>query len=245
MAPANAKLRAVEAQISDTLSHIGALNEQVAQAEAKLKRLREHEAAILDTTADHRRVLSAVRHLPEDILREICIACVVDDVPELSKDGIPLPYVLGQISSGIRRVVLATPIIWAHLEVPYYHFSSDIKHKHGYSTLARMAGEWLKRAGGLPLTLLIDDSVFTHKASEDAESDPSNVLFDALLNFSTTWKEIKLRSRCHHLTRPMVRISALTSADLPLLESVSLEYRAAYPTRTFRTDSSKRRRSNT
>ncbi|KJA17075.1 hypothetical protein HYPSUDRAFT_146945, partial [Hypholoma sublateritium FD-334 SS-4] len=116
MAPATAKLRAVEAQISETTAHIQALKSQVEQAENKLQRLREEEAAILETFADHRQVFSPFRNIPEDVLREICIrACVEGDMPGLCYPMGPLPWILAQICSGLRYIALATPIIWASM----------------------------------------------------------------------------------------------------------------------------------
>ncbi|KJA19047.1 hypothetical protein HYPSUDRAFT_144267, partial [Hypholoma sublateritium FD-334 SS-4] len=113
MAPANAKLKGVEVQISEMMAHIQELKSQVEQAENKLQRLHEEEAAILESFADHRRVLSPFRNVPEDILREICIqACVEGDIPALSYLGIPLPCVLAQICRGMRPIALTTPIIW-------------------------------------------------------------------------------------------------------------------------------------
>ena len=73
------------------------------------------EAAILETDADHRLLLSSssFQNMPEDVLREICIAFIGADFPILESRVLPLPYMLMQISSEIRRIVLTTPSIWA------------------------------------------------------------------------------------------------------------------------------------
>ncbi len=92
MAPSSANLKAVEVQISETTAHIQALKLQLRRAEIKLLRLRKEEAAILETSKDHRSVLSTVRNLPDDVLREILIACVEDERPPiLSYYERPLP----------------------------------------------------------------------------------------------------------------------------------------------------------
>ena len=79
----------LEAQTSEMKANIDALpvEFQVEQAENKLRRLREEEA-------DHRRVLAPFRNLPEDVLREIGIACVQGDIPELSFSHTPMPYMI-------------------------------------------------------------------------------------------------------------------------------------------------------
>ncbi|KJA14561.1 hypothetical protein HYPSUDRAFT_150215, partial [Hypholoma sublateritium FD-334 SS-4] len=112
MAPTNANLKDVDAQISDMMAHIQALKAQVEQAETKLQRLRDEEAAILETFADHRRIFSPFRNLPEDVLREICLqACVEGDMPTLSygRRSPGLPYILAQICSEMRHIALTTP----------------------------------------------------------------------------------------------------------------------------------------
>ncbi len=86
MAPTNAKLKAVDTRITEQMAYIQELKLQVEQAENKLHRLWEEEAAILDTFADHDRVFAPFRKLPDDILREICVACVQDEIPELCHD---------------------------------------------------------------------------------------------------------------------------------------------------------------
>ena len=227
MAPTNARLKVVEAQISETVSHIEDLKAQVERAEIKLQHLREQEAAILKTSKDHRRVLSAIRHIPEDVLREILIACVQDNIPSLSGRQIPLLYVLAQISSVMRHIALATSIIWARMYVPHYSKIDGIGNK-AYSILARRATKWFERARGLPLTLFLSDSTLQHN-----KPDPSLILFDALLRYATHWQDFRFESSSKTVSTAMIFISALTAADLPLLQSVTLDIGFSLPRSLF------------
>ena len=223
MEPTNARLKTMEKEISDAKAHIQALKSQLERAETVLQHLYEQETAILETCKDHHCVLSAVRHLPEDVLREICLTCVADRIPALTS-RIPLPYVLAQISSEMRHIALTTPIIWARMKITP-HFTSDNFNKWTYMTLANRAIKWFERAAGLPLTLHMWDptsSTSSQTRVEDGESDPSSILFDALLSYSTHLKEIKFTSSCHYMSAPMMRITALAATDLPMLQSVSL-----------------------
>ena len=95
LGPTNANLEAVNSKISEKTARIEALQLQVEQAKIELDRLREERAAILGTFADHDRVFSPFRNLPEDVLREICIACLRGNIPELSYGHTPMPYILG------------------------------------------------------------------------------------------------------------------------------------------------------
>ena len=58
-----------------------------------------------------------------------------DAIPTLTEYRIPLPYVLAQISSGMRRIELTTPIVWARMEVPFY-YRREIMGKQDYLILA-------------------------------------------------------------------------------------------------------------
>ncbi|KJA19021.1 hypothetical protein HYPSUDRAFT_44691 [Hypholoma sublateritium FD-334 SS-4] len=229
MAPTNATLKSVEAQISETMARIEALKLQVKQAENKLQRLREEEAAIWETFADHRRIFSPFRNIPEDVLREICIqACMGGDIPALSYSKDTLPYVLAQICSGMRHIALTTPIIWAsmHVEIGAFFCLGLRGYERVYSALARKASTWFDRAGGLGLTVSIVEYRDSYPKF-DVQCDPSTILFDTLLSYSTRWKELKFDSHCDGvLSAPMARIAALTAVDVPLLQSVSfvLEY---------------------
>ncbi|KJA22695.1 hypothetical protein HYPSUDRAFT_40795 [Hypholoma sublateritium FD-334 SS-4] len=235
VAPTTSKLKVVEAQISDTMAHIQALMVQVEQAETKLARLREEEAAILETFADHRRVFSPFRNLPEDILREICIACVEDNMPMLSYLSNPWPFVLAQISSGMRHVALTTPIIWASMHVDMRLLSGSIREQEqAYSVLAQRARIWIERAGGLALTVFIQGSTYSFALFESHRSDPSSILFDTLLSYSTRWKALYFDSRCgSRLSTPMSRIAALTAVEVPLLQTVSLHFDASISNTVF------------
>ena len=172
MAPANEELTIVEAQIYEATTRIQSLKLQLEQAELEqaeigLQCLREKKAAILETTANHRRALSCFREIPEDVLREICLACMgLDDIPLLTSPALPLPYTLMQISSGIRRIVLSTPSIWASVHIQI--ISSSRMHKMEYTTLLRDARKWFERAGGLALSLFVEDITCAGKVSVSA-----------------------------------------------------------------------------
>ncbi|KJA19005.1 hypothetical protein HYPSUDRAFT_168622 [Hypholoma sublateritium FD-334 SS-4] len=236
MAPTNAKLKIVETQISDTVAHIQELKMQVEQAEIKLQRLREEEAAILETFADHRRVFSPFRNLPEDVLREICVACIEGNMPKLYYEGgTPSSYVLAQICSGLRNIALTTPRIWASMEVQmggFYCYGHGAYHQ-AYSILAQKARKWFERAGSLALTIVIEDFTCRYTSSE-GESDPSNILFDTLLSYSPRWKELQFNSSCKAVCTPMLRIAALTAVHVPLLQSVSVRVGHRFSTPVFR-----------
>ena len=231
MAPTNEKLKDVRGQISETVAHIEALKSQVQQAEGKLQRLLEDEAAILETSEDHHRVLSAIRILPEDVLREICIACVEAKIPILSYRTTPLPYVLAQISRGMRHIALTTPVIWASMDVQIrqsYHHSGSGLNEQAYIALSRRVTEWFARSGGLPLTLFIKDPGYGVYRRDHLESHPSDILLNTLLSYSACWKSIQFETD-EDLSIPILRIFALTADDVPVLQSITLRFESVLP----------------
>lgn len=221
--------------IFETTAHIHALQWELSRAEFRLQFLRKEEAAILETAKDHRSVISAIRILPEDVLRQILIACVEDEKPPILsyRPIIPLPYRLAQISSGFRRIALSTPIIWASMDVQFDPFYYENLNTRDYSILAHMATEWFGRAGGLPLTVFIDcpsRSPSPHTNTEYGESDPSNILFDALFSFSARWRQIQFNYSDDRFSMRVLRIVTLKAADVPILQSVSLCLDCSIPT---------------
>ncbi len=214
------------------MAHIHALESELSRAQFKLQFLRREEAAILETAKDHRSVLSAIRNLPEDVLRQILIACVGDAKPPiLSYRPLPLPYRLAQISSGFRRIALSTPIIWASMDVQFDPFYYENLNSRDYSILAHMATEWFGRAGGLPLTVSIHcPSRSPYTNIDYGESDPSNILFDALLSFSARWRHFHFNYSDSQFSRRVLRIVTLKAEYVPILQSVSLCLDCSIPT---------------
>ncbi len=136
------------------------IEESMASADAQLGiEISRKEAATLDTTADHSPVLSSspFQTMPEDVLREICITFIGSDFPILAPGTLPLPYMLMQISSGIRHIVLTTPSIWAsiHIQLPENHY--DPPGKQLFTALVCEAREWFSRAGCLPLNISVEN----------------------------------------------------------------------------------------
>ncbi len=204
--------------------HIDALKLQIEQAENKLHRLREEEAAILDVFADHDRVFAPFRKLPEDVLREIC-GCM--------RTGRHTRIVIRRHSDALHSWTdlqwnascrADNPVIWASMGVDLkqnssYHYGLDLAET--YKILAQRAIKWFERAGGLALTVSIQDSCALYSMSNDSGSDPTSILFDALLSYSSRWKEIHFTSDDLDLPTSLTRTAALAPADVPLLQSAS------------------------
>ncbi|KAJ7617213.1 hypothetical protein FB45DRAFT_727525, partial [Roridomyces roridus] len=171
----------------------------------------------------HTALLSSARRLPDDILREIFLAC-------LSPTGNPAfctdqsPLLVSQISSAWRRVALSTPRLWAsmHIAVP------DQKRLDG---LTEQISLWLSRSGAVPLSISLAFSQ-TATWTPDGLCDISSLL-SILLMESQRWRNI-------HLTVSNAAanffIPRLISADVPLLHSMSFSNDVPYNARTWTPD---------
>ncbi len=221
--PRNAKLKGLQAQISETVSRIQALNSQVEEATSKLWSLSKGGIGDLD----NRRKPSSCSLCHSNYTggrasRNLhCMRGRHHTQSMLSPNFVA--YNLAQISRGMRHIALNTPILWARMDVPYFHNCNKIGIQ-GFYILARKATQWFKRAGQLPLTLSIEDPTnpYAKLELEGDHSEHSHILFNTVLRFSSRFKEIIFNSRCHSLSIPILNISALTAVDLPMLESVSL-----------------------
>ncbi len=220
MAPVNAELKAVKEQISEIMDNIKALKSQLERAEIELQRLSEKEVAVLETTADLRGAISSFRDMPEDVLREIFLAFMGDDIPQLYPPSVPLQYTLMQISSGIRHIARTTPSIWASISIRIDRF--DRLDELHYGNLVFEARKWFQRAGGQALSISVEELSFGHEYELDGRVDPANILLDFLLSYSRRWKSI--RFWCSETPTMITRMAALSAADVPLLRSVSLRF---------------------
>ena len=225
IAPATAELETVKEQISESMARIQALKSQLEQAEIGLERLHEKEAAILESTAYHRGVLSSFRDFPEDVLREICLEFVeanisLLDFPHFRYGPTLAPYKLMQICRGIRRIVLETPSIWAciNLQINSSHRADEAE----FTTFISRARKWLQRAGRLALSIVVLDFAYELDSEEDVQFNQASMLIDFLLTYSPRWKSVYFKSQGNPTL--ITYIAALSTVNVPQLQSVSLQF---------------------
>ena len=177
---------------------------------------------MLEASAAHRLTLSPFRTLPNDILREICIACIDEEnYPSVSSVQ-SMPHVLARISSRMRNVALTTPSLWSTflIEFTQYRPLTNFSYSVG-RRCARGAKEWLQRAGALALNISVEE---TNDSGIKDDSEISKPLFDVLLSYSTRWQKIDF-DFASLSGAPLARLAALKASDVPLLKSLSLNFR--------------------
>lgn len=191
-----APLESEIAQIKELLLAPSAEIERIDHTIAKLR----HKRRKLRTSVDeHRALISPIRRLPSDIIREIFIACIPAD-QNATMSAQEAPLLLGRICSAWRTISLSTPRLWSsiHIVEPGRDSSTGI-----YEGCLRMAKTWLGRSGGLPLSISLRGSPL---------SVPSTY-FDTIVSFSQRWKHISL-SGCSRMR--------LSRAQVPMLKSIQI-----------------------
>ena len=198
---------------------------RVSQNGLEIKRLQDEnqrllleEPRLLENQIQHRRVLSPFRRLPDDIVREILVACMDPTVVSIIDSG-TAPLVFTLISSNFRQVALTTPQLWDSLHIEFNRYLPHLRkggtppHMRRYSQLVR---EWLiRRSGAMPLRILIKvNCVFRGEYGLcDGLVDD---ITDTILACASRWKDIEF------ITPPFSKISRLKATDVPSLCSLTL-----------------------
>jgi hypothetical protein len=187
--------------------------ENLRQIEADIELLKEKRNHIQNSIDTCNAILSPVRRLPIDILREIFYHCLpTDRNPIMSATEAPM--LLTRVSSLWRFIAFSSPRIWAKLHIPFpgdptlstcfgglkdemlatrqQVFAKVIKHR------CRVVKEWLHRSGTCPLSISLHyptgyiptlDNAYNSREGADVATDP---LFLLVLSFSRRWKQLDL-----------------------------------------------------
>jgi chorismate mutase len=101
--------------ITTIQSLINEIEPQLVSLDAEIEALRARRAIYASFVAEHRALLSPIRQMPPDILRNIFSYCLPYDAPERVMEVSEAPMLLTQICSHWRDLALKTPTLWATL----------------------------------------------------------------------------------------------------------------------------------
>jgi F-box-like len=99
---------------------INEVEPQLVSLDAEIEAMKARRAIYASFVADHRGLLSPIRQMPPDILRNIFSHCLPYDAPESVMEASEAPMLLAQICSHWRDLVLKTPTLWStiFLKIP-------------------------------------------------------------------------------------------------------------------------------
>ncbi|KJA18404.1 hypothetical protein HYPSUDRAFT_45255 [Hypholoma sublateritium FD-334 SS-4] len=204
-------LKHLAAEYDDRLTTI---TNKISDLEAQLQILNDEKTLIMEAAAPFKRALLPFRRLPEDVVREIFVACLpIGRDPTMS--ATEAPVLLTRISSATRRVALTTPALWAAIHIRIEILPERMDDATSIMA-ARAVGveEWLlRRSGSLPLHISVH-----HPRAPYKDHDLGQKIIDILLGCCSRWRCVSFMS----LPKFLLRISTLTHADVPILNSLSI-----------------------
>ncbi|KAJ7923355.1 hypothetical protein B0H13DRAFT_2316545 [Mycena leptocephala] len=189
-------------ELSDVTEEINRLQSMIDEAARKRDRLQQ----FIDV---HLALLSPVRRLPDDVVREVFIATLPSSRnPAISSDEGPL--LLCGICKSWRAVALATPRLWAsiHIVIPA---ASKLQ-----AALVSLVATWFERSGTVPLEISM---VYSKIWDPEPDSCDLSPFLSTLAAASRRWRNLQLI-----LPNPGADslFASLSPEDVPLLQTVAL-----------------------
>ncbi|KAJ7041801.1 hypothetical protein C8F04DRAFT_130437 [Mycena alexandri] len=203
--PSDAECDAIRQFLSELKKNFVAVIEETARMQAVLSNLTDQCERLRDSIDAHQAVVSLARRLPEDVLREIFLACLPSaGNPVMS--SCEAPMLLIQVCSNWRKIAFATPQLWSSLHVVVPNVAR-------LRNLSAAVDAWLTRSGVLPLSITLAVS-----AACEPGSDNVATMLDVLANFSRRWRRIKITLAPRTILTPLTNLHA---SDVPILESIA------------------------
>ncbi|KAJ8084968.1 hypothetical protein PM082_003745 [Marasmius tenuissimus] len=198
---------------------------RIRELEAEISRLQSERDRLQAFVNNHRQLLSPVRRLPVEVLKEIFVQCLpVEHLPITSTTEFPL--LLTRICRHWKEVAITTPHLWCsiHIYIPSPaneidgdQFLSIIRQRH------EGIERWLHRSGSVPLNISFsmgelsrDPTELVHEVVTDWEH--ANLQFSRILaEYSGRWASFTFRD----LPSSVLEVFAsLTREQLPQLISL-------------------------
>ncbi|KAF7356298.1 F-box domain-containing protein [Mycena venus] len=184
----------IQSVVSKTDAPLARLDEQISRLRGQLKQLEDKYALVIGYRTRNRAILSPLRRIPPEILREIfswTVPSIRDALIRGSFDMHQSPWVLTRICSRWREVSISTPSLWSRVAIDY---PQSLYNSSTYSFPLLEAQ--LKRSQKL--------SIHFYGANE-LDSSSQTRMFQLLAQHSSRWEELSI---------------GLTSETWPLLSAL-------------------------
>ncbi|KAJ7741322.1 hypothetical protein B0H16DRAFT_1890506 [Mycena metata] len=181
------------------------LDDKIAELQNELDKLAAERESLVVYIDGHKALISPLRRLPLDIVQEIFLACIPTH-RNCVMSALEAPVLLGRICSSWRAISLSIPRLWSRLHIiePQRSYGADLA-LSDIKAAQRFAVTkmWLGRSGNCPLSISL--------LCRAEETHIDLTLSPVALDF----------------------VGQLTATDVPLLQSVRLQY--DYPVSDRRT----------
>ncbi|KAJ7643769.1 hypothetical protein FB45DRAFT_1052660 [Roridomyces roridus] len=185
---------------------------ELARLDALISHLVAQKASLQVVVDSHRALLSPIRRIPEDVLREIFISCLPDDHDALI-EVTEAPMLLGRICGLWRRVANSTPRLWSSVYIPpLVSGANGIEPPKGMEQrLGMLLQAWFDRSGLCSLSVSLAQP-------RDQDEVPSVVLAQ-LLRVSRRLRSFRYEGSGSGLSA----LLQLGAEQLPMLESILMD----------------------
>ncbi|KAF7374285.1 hypothetical protein MSAN_00311600 [Mycena sanguinolenta] len=208
--PSDAECQRIHDLLAGPRKDLSDLMGEIARIQAELDQLTKKRVDLEDFIHAHEALLSPMRRLPDDTLRDLFLASLpCGRCATLS--AVDPPLLLCHICQRWRRLALSTPGLWAslHIALPPIDDSRTAQSPK-LREIDDAVQAWLSRSGSLPISI----SFVVHGSGSGHY--PIQQLLDVFTQHSRRWKSIRFDFPTHNL---LAGFEALSPADVPLLRS--------------------------
>ncbi|KAJ6560958.1 hypothetical protein B0H10DRAFT_1159875 [Mycena sp. CBHHK59/15] len=203
--PTDAECEAIRQFLSGLQKNFAAFSGEIGRMQAAISDLASQCRRLRENIDAHQALVSLARRLPEDVIREIFLACLpsTGNAVMSSREA---PLLLGQVCGSWRKIAFSTPQLWSSLHVVVPNLSK-------LRLITGAVGAWLTRSGVLPLSITLAVS-----AACEPGSDNVATMLDVLTHFSRRWKHVKITLSPRTILTPLTNLRV---SDVPMLENVA------------------------
>ncbi|KAJ6512558.1 hypothetical protein C8R45DRAFT_1087713 [Mycena sanguinolenta] len=196
---------------SDPRKDLSDLIDEIGRIQAALDQLTQKRVELEGFIHTHEALLSPMRRLPDDTLRDIFLAALPSGLQYSTLSAADPPLLLCHVSQRWRSLALSTPWLGAslHIALPPIE-DSRTAHSPKLGEIDDAVKDWLSRSGSLPLSI----SFVVHRSGSGHYH--MEQLVAIFVQQSRRWKSIRLDFPSHNL---LAGFEVLSPADVPLLRS--------------------------
>lgn len=214
-APTDDELKHISQLLVEPRNQLSRLDTEISRLQRSFDELSAKRNQLSDFITLHQALLSPIRRIPQEILQEIFVRCLLSDHNSVMSCR-EAPLLLGRVCSSWRSISRSTPILWSsiHIAVPDLDWAWEAQrgtvpygHKHA-GLLIQAVIDWLNRSASLPLSI----SLYHGRPVPEEFT-----LMQHLISLSDRWRDVDLTLST--TTYPL--LSSLTKECVPLLESFS------------------------
>ncbi|CAK5266525.1 unnamed protein product [Mycena citricolor] len=166
----------------------------------------------------HEASLPPVVRMPDDVIREIFLACMPED-RNCAMRASEAPLLLGRVCSAWRSIAYSTPRLWSKLHVDAPRTPGPLGtrgrwevYRRKWAVRADVIRTWLGRSGEVPLSL-------SFKTFDDADGSPhGSAHIEPLMSLARRWADVDFKVNRDELAR----LAEIQVGDVPKLERVKV-----------------------